>query len=65
MKYDTEADSDNDLDLDDPKYEDFLELYFVIIKVENKKKEEKYKKNGCLCVNYHNIPDKWEVVNLE
>ena len=64
VKYDTEADSDNELDLDDPNYEDFLEMYFQILKVEKKQKEEKYRKNKYLCINYHNIPDEFEVVDL-
>lgn len=32
VKYDTEADSDNDLDLDDPKYEDFFGTIFCYSK---------------------------------
>ena len=54
------GDSDNDLEMDDPKYEEFHEFYFKILKIKNKPKSSKWKKNQDIYLNYHQFPIKWE-----
>ena len=61
-KYDTCYESDNDLDLDDPEYEDFIEIVISIeslISFNNKDKLEKkwLQKGHLIGINYHNFPD--------
>lgn len=57
------ADSDNDLELDDPNYEECYEFYFKILKIKNKSKECKWKKGQEIYLNYTNFPVKWDKLN--
>lgn len=49
------GDSDNELDLDDPYYEDLYEFYFMVKKIEQKGLEIDYKENEGIALNYHNF----------
>lgn len=54
------GDSDNDLELDDPYYEDLYEFYFIVKKIEKKGTELNYKENEGIALNYHNFFVKFE-----
>ena len=61
-KYDTCYESDNDLDLDDPEYEDFVEIVIQIEKLvrfneKDELKKEWLQKGHLIGINYHNFPD--------
>ena len=62
VRYFCEADSDNNLDLDDPNYEDLFEINFEILKFEKPTKNKEWKKYRILGITYQNIPDRFEVV---
>lgn len=63
--YDFCADGDNDLELDDPDYEDLYEFYFKVKKIEKKGTELKFKRNKWIVLNYHNFPIKFELYQEE
>lgn len=62
VKYLSDAESDNGLDLEDENYEEFYEFYFEIVKVEKKSKDSKIRKGKWLEINYHDLPTKLEIV---
>ena len=59
VSFDGYGDSDNDLELDDPNYEECYEFYFKILKIEHKTKDCKWKKNQDIYLTYRNFPVKW------
>ena len=59
--YETCGDSDNDLELDDPYYEEFYEFYFIVKKIEKKGAELDFKENVGIALNYHNYFEKFEL----
>ena len=59
--YDGCGDGDNDLELDDPYYEDLYEFYFKVLKVEKKGSELNYKKEEWFMLTYHNFFIKFEL----
>ncbi|MFA5449110.1 MAG: hypothetical protein WC292_01545 [Clostridia bacterium] len=63
--YDGCGDGDNDLELDDPYYEDLYEFYFIVKKVEQKGSELKYKEDEWIILNYHNFFVKFELYEGE
>ena len=63
VSFDGYGDSDNDLDSDDPNYEECYEFYFKILKIKNKSKDCKWKMNQNIFFSYHNFPIKWERLN--
>ena len=60
VDFDSYGDSDNDLELDDPNYEEFHEFYFTVLKVKNKAKDRKCKKGLSYYTNYSDFPISWE-----
>ena len=54
------GDSENDYEMNHPKYEEFYEFYYTILKIENKPHQFKFKVGDLIYFNYHNFPVKWE-----
>lgn len=65
VEFEGYGDSDNDLELNDPDYEEYYEFYFKILKVKNKAEKCKWRKNQTIFLNYHNFPIKWEKLSKE
>lgn len=62
VKYDGCSQEDNGLEINDSQYEWFYEFYFIIVKVEKKAKDNNWRKNQYIVLNYHYFPSKWEIL---
>ena len=59
------ADSDNDLEMDDPFYEEFFEFYFKIEKIIKIGSKFNFGENENIALNYHNFFYKFEPFDEE
>lgn len=62
VKFDTEGESDNNLELDDEGYEEFREAYFEIIEIV-KDDSNSYIKGQLIAINYHCVPNSYKIVS--
>lgn len=62
VKFDTEAESDNNLELSDEGYEEYREAYFKIVEV-IKDDTNKYREGDLIAINYHCLPNCYSVLN--
>ena len=59
------SDSDNGLDLDDPDYEEFYELNFIVKKIEQQGANLFFNVNELIGLNYRNFFEKFELYEDE
>ena len=59
------GDSDNDLEIDDPNYEECYEFYYKILKIIKKGANNKFKKGKEIYLNYKDFPIKWEELDSQ
>lgn len=62
VKFDTEGESDNDLEPDEEGYEEYREAYFEIIKI-IKDDTNTYSVGQLIAINYHCLPNSYELVD--
>lgn len=62
VKFDTEGESDNNLELSEEGYEEYREAYFEIIDV-YKDETNKYRKGQLIAINYHCLPNSFEILD--
>ena len=59
------GDSDNDLEIDDPNYEECYEFYYKILKIIKIGANHKFKKGKEIYLNYKDFPIKWEELDSQ
>ena len=62
VKFDTEGESDNDLEPDEEGYEEYREAYFEIIEI-IKDDTNTYSVGQLIAINYHCLPNSYELVD--
>lgn len=62
VKFDTESEMDNNLDLDEEGYEEFREAYFEIIEVV-KDDTNSYSVGQLIAINYHCLPNSYRLAD--
>ena len=62
VKFDTESEMDNNLELDDEGYEEFREAYFEILEI-IKDDTNSYSKGQLIAINYHCLPNAYKLVD--
>ncbi len=62
VKFDTESEMDNNLDLDEEGYEEFREAYFEIVEVV-KDDTNSYSVGQLIAINYHCLPNSYRLAD--
>lgn len=62
VKFDTESEMDNNLDLDEEGYEEFREAYFEIVEI-IKDDTNSYSVGQLIAINYHCLPNFYKVAD--
>lgn len=62
VRFDTEGESDNNLDLNEDGYEEFREAYFEILDI-IKDDTNSYTVGQLIAINYHCVPNSYKLVD--
>lgn len=62
VKFDTECEMDNNLELDDEAYEEFREAYFEILEI-LKDDTNSYSIGQLIPINYHCLPNTYKLID--
>ena len=62
VKFDTEGESDNDLEPDQEGYEEYREAYFEILEI-IKDDTNSYSVGQLIAINYHCLPNSYKLAN--
>ncbi len=62
VKFDTESEMDNNLELDEEGYEEYREAYFEIVEIITDDTNQ-YKVGQLIAINYHCLPSSWKLAN--